>query len=84
MLFRSEREEREETGNFYIPGLYTLLFQKQERKVQGEEENQQEEVCKEMQGSAQSDCKDADTAAFADYEKAESDIGWLLSLLWDN
>ena len=41
------REEGEKAGHFYVSGLNTLLFQKQERKVQGEEENQQKEVCEE-------------------------------------
>lgn len=60
------REEGEKAGHFYVSGLNTLLFQKQERKVQGEEENQQKEVCEEVQGSAQRDSKNANTAACAD------------------
>ena len=38
----------EETRHFNISRVHALLFQKQEREVQGEEENQQEEVCEEM------------------------------------
>lgn len=76
--------QKKDTGRLGISQRHLLLFPKQERKVQSEEENQQEEICEEMQGSAQGDCRDANTAGCADNEKAESDTGWLLSLLWDN
>ncbi len=42
------RKDGNKPRDFYIPGFHTLLFQKQGRKVQSEEENQQEEVRKEM------------------------------------
>ena len=51
--FAKERAEREgkKTGTFGLSGLYTLRFRKQERKVPGEEENQQKEAAKEKQGN---------------------------------
>ena len=39
-------------ADIYISWVYALLFQKQEREIQSEEENQQEEICQEMQGNA--------------------------------
>lgn len=44
MRRKSERKQRHLTSSDY-----TLLFHKQEREVQSEEENQQEEVQEEMQ-----------------------------------
>ena len=38
--------------DIYISWVYALLFQKQEREIQSEEENQQEEICQEMQENA--------------------------------
>lgn len=81
---KNRAKRKEESQTLLRSWFYTLLFQKQERKVQGEEENQQEEVCEEMQGSTQGNSQNADTATFADYEKAEPDTCWVLSLLWDN
>ena len=44
-----------ESSDIRFSGIYTLLFQEQERQVQGEEENQQEENGEEMQGNVQDD-----------------------------
>lgn len=35
--------------NIHISGVYPLLFPREERKIPGEEENQQDKICKEMQ-----------------------------------
>lgn len=80
----SRRKTGKKAGDIYISWFHTLLFQKPERKVQGEEENQQKEVRKEMQRGTQRDCRDEDTAAWPDHQEAEPDTDWLLSLLWDN
>ena len=48
-------KERNKARNLYVPRVYALLFTRKEREVQSKEENQQEEVCEEMQRNKSTD-----------------------------
>lgn len=62
---------RGKAGNIHISGLYTLLFEKQERKIPREEENQQEEICKEVPRNPQADKEHEREKNKRNHEKAQ-------------
>ncbi len=64
-------KERQEAGDLHIPGFYTLLFPWQERKIPGEEENQQEEICEEMQRNQSSDSGHEDKTSESHHKETE-------------
>ena len=47
-------------------------------------DNQQEEICKEMQGNKSAVSKNEDMQSEGDYNKTQSDTDWLLPLLWNH
>ncbi len=81
---KPKRTWRRQAGDLYIPWVHTLLFPWQEREVQGEEENQQEEVCEEMQRSGTEDQRNEKLQRGKHRKEAEPDACWLLSLLRDH
>ena len=47
-------------------------------------DNQQEEICKEMQRDQSAVSENEDTQSEGDYNKTQSDTDWLLPLLWNH
>ena len=74
-------QKGQKTADIYILGVYTLLFPWEEREIPGEEENQQEEVCKEMQGGSPDNPGHEDTTVSGHHKENEPDTCWLLPLL---
>ena len=77
-------ETRKETRDLYFPRFYTLLFPEQEWQIQGKEENQYEEICKEMQRDQSAVSENEEMQSEGDCNKAQSDTDWLLPLLWNH